>query len=86
MSCWCIQCGSTSCVGSTLSYALVILWWFVVVRAVVVRVTVMVVPWLCCGCDVAVLVLPYVVMVLWQSRGCAVVLLWLQRWCYRMLW
>ena len=30
--------------------------------------------WLCCGCAVAVLVLPYVVMVLWQSCGCAVVL------------
>ena len=29
---------------------------------------------LCCGCAVAVLVLPYVVMVLWQSCGCAVVL------------
>lgn len=62
------------------------LWWFVVVRAVVVRATVMVVLCQCCGCAVAVLVLPYVVMVLWQSCGCAVVLLWLQRWCCRMLW
>ena len=67
MSCWCIQCGSMSCVLVALvSYALVMLWWFVVVRAVVVRATVMVVLCQCCGC--------------------AVVLLWLQRWCCRMLW
>ena len=50
------------------------LWWFVVMRAVVVRATAMAVLCQCCGCAVAVLVLPYVVMVLWQSCGCAVVL------------
>ena len=45
-----------------------------VVRAVVMRATVMVVLWLCCGRAVTVLMLSYVVMVLWQSCGCAVVL------------
>ena len=56
-----------SCVLVALaSYALVMLWWFVVVRVVVGRATVMVVLCQCRGCAVAVLVLPYVVMVLWQ--------------------
>ena len=47
---------------------------FAVVRAVVVRATVMVVLCQCCGCAVPVLVLSYVVMVLWQSCDCVVVL------------
>ena len=73
MSCWCIQCGSTSCVGSTLSYALVILWWFVVVRAVVVRATVMAVLCQCCGCFGAAVCCDGSVAVLWLCCGPVVV-------------